>query len=66
MSNTATPKQVRYLTYLLAENGYPTEFMNASFKKLGATMRERSGSVSAWLEGMSCVRASALIKSLQN
>lgn len=41
----ATAKQVSYALRLLAEAGYQTGYMHASYKALGATMRERSGSV---------------------
>ena len=46
---SATYKQVRYALHLLEENGYSTRYMDARFKNLGATMRERSGSVEGWL-----------------
>lgn len=37
-------KQVRYALHLLDKAGYSTRFMDARFKNLGATMRQRSGS----------------------
>jgi hypothetical protein len=61
----ATEKQVRYALVLLAKAGYSTQFMNASFKELGASMRERSGSVSDWLAGMKIGEISKLIDRLK-
>lgn len=57
----ATEKQVRYLLHLLAKSGYSTTWMNARFKSLGASMRERSGRVDEWLRSLSIAQASALI-----
>jgi len=61
---TATPKQIAYALHLLGEAGYSTTWMDASFKALGATMRQRSGSVESWLSGMDRARISKLIKQL--
>ena len=60
----ATPKQVSYLMDLLAKAGYSTRYMDASFQRLGATMRERSGSVSDWLASRTIAEASSLIANL--
>ena len=62
----ATQKQVTFALSLLAKKGYSTKFMNASFKALGATMRERSGTVEAWVAGMSVACASELIDSIKS
>ena len=61
----ATEKQVRYALFLLSKQGYSTRWMNAQFKKLGATMRERSGTVEDWLRKMNVAECSALIDRLQ-
>lgn len=61
----ATPKQVNYALHLLAEAGYDTKWMGAEYKKLGAKMRERSGSVLGWLEGHSRKDISDLIDRLK-
>lgn len=61
----ATDKQVSYALYLLRDAGYPTRYMSAQYKALGATMRERSGTVEAWLRSMDRPRISALITRLQ-
>ena len=61
----ATARQVRYALHLLGRSGYSTEWMNARFSRLGATMRERSGRVTDWLEGMNVVRISDLIGRLK-
>lgn len=60
----ATEKQVRYALMLLGNAGYSTTWMDASFNRLGATMRERGGAVSEWLSSMSVYRCSALIEGL--
>lgn len=57
----ATPKQVSYALHLLDRAGYSTRFMNARFKELGATMRERSGRVEDWLRGHNTAEISNLI-----
>lgn len=61
----ATDKQIRYLMYLLQKNGYSTKWMSSDFKKLGATMRERSGRVIDWLENLTIGEASELINYLK-
>ena len=61
----ATEKQVSYLLCLLRKNGYSTEWMDASFKRLGARMRERSGSVEDWLKSLNVGTASSLIDDLK-
>ena len=62
----ATEKQVRYLLFLLKENGYSTTWMNSQFKALGATMRERSGKVEDWLRFLDIATASSLIDQLKS
>jgi len=61
----ATEKQVNYALYLLHKNGYSIRYMDASFKRLGATMRERSGMVEDWLKGMNVAEISDLIDRLK-
>lgn len=61
----ATDKQVRYLMFLLNKAGYSTRRMNAEFRTLGATCRERSGSVSDWLSSRTIAEASNLIETLK-
>ena len=63
--NKASDKQVRYLLQLLEEAGYGIQHMEARYKNLGATMRERSGSVEAWLKSRSVGQASTLIDQLK-
>lgn len=60
-----TEKQTRYVMFLLKQNGYSTRFMDSRFKALGATMRERSGSVESWVRGLDVGRASELINRLK-
>lgn len=61
----ATEKQVRYVMFLLAQRGYSTNWMGAEFKKLGATMRERSGKVESWVRSLDPARVSNLIDTLK-
>ena len=61
-----TEKQVNYVMMLLSQKGYSTQWMNASFKALGASMRERQGKVEAWVRSMDVGRASRLINRLLN
>lgn len=61
----ATPKQTRYIMHLLDENGFSTRFMDARFKSLGATMRERSGRVDDWVMSRTPAEASALVEKLK-
>ena len=61
----ATTKQVSYALVLMARAGFPTRFIGREHKELGAGMRERSGSVEAWLRNMSVGDASALIDKLK-
>lgn len=61
----ATEKQVRYVMFLLDQQGISTRYMDASFASLGATMRERSGSVESWVRGLDSRRVSRLIDALK-
>jgi hypothetical protein len=61
----ATAKQVEYALSLLARAGYDTRYMSARYKDLGATMRQRSGSVRDWLAAMERPEISALIDRLK-
>ena len=60
----ATGRQVRYALHLLGKAGYSTRYMDRRFKALGATMRERGGTVEDWLEGMNVARISGVIDTL--
>ena len=60
----ATTKQVNYALYLLQKNGYSVKYMDAGFKKLGASMRERSGKVEDWISSKNTAEASDLIQRL--
>lgn len=65
MSIKATDKQVSYALYLLGRAGYSITWMNSQFKRLGASMRERSGRVENWLSKMNRVEISRLIDKLK-
>lgn len=60
-----TEKQIEYALALMAKKGYDTRFMSAKHKELGATMRQRSGGVRDWLQGMTRPEISALIDKLK-
>lgn len=61
----ATQKQINFALALMDKAGYSTRFMNRGHKALGATMRQRSGSVRDWLASMSRSEVSALIDQLK-
>ena len=61
----ATDKQIRYALMLLKDKGFSVRFMDASFKRLGASMRERSGLVVDWLKNKNIAEMSALIDRLK-
>lgn len=60
----ATDKQINYALALLRKKGYPTTYMSMHHKDL-ATMRERSGTVDAWLRSKNVADLSALIDKLK-
>ena len=60
-----TDKQVRFVLFLLSKKGYSTRYMDASFKALGASLRERSGTVEGWLRGLTIADCSRLIDNLK-
>lgn len=61
----ATDKQIKYAIHLLDKAGYPTRYMDSSFKAIGAKMADRCGSVDNWLRGMNEPEISKLIGSLK-
>ena len=61
----ATEKQINYAMSLLSKKGYSTKYMDASFRNLGATCKERQGSVIDWLVSMDKRRISKLIDNLK-
>ena len=65
MSFNPSDKQVRYAFVLLEQNGFATRYMNARFRELGATMRERSGTVEHWLRSRTPGEMAALIDQLK-
>lgn len=60
----ATRKQINYALSLMRKLGMSAEWMGSEHKRLGATMRERSGKVENWIQGMNAARASGLIDDL--
>lgn len=63
--NPATDKQLAYAASLLDAKGFGARWMTAKHASLGASMRQRSGTVEAWLRSMSRSEISALITRLQ-
>lgn len=61
----ATEKQINYALFLLDKTGYGTRWMNARFKDLGATMRERSGRVEDWVRSRTVSELSVVIEKLK-
>ena len=61
----ATEKQVRYIMFLLSKAGYGTKWMNAEFKTLGATCKERSGRVESWVSNLTQGEVNDVIKKLK-
>lgn len=65
----ATPKQAAYLRSLMVEAGHahPQGYLRGSAKQLphGPTMRERSGSVDAWIGRLTVRQASECIDALK-
>jgi hypothetical protein len=59
-------KQINYIMMLLSQRGFSTRFMSSDFKALGATMKQRSGSVQGWVESLNGAEASALIDKLKS
>lgn len=61
----ATQKQVDYALILLGSRGYDVRWMDRTFAALGATMRERSGSVENWLRRKNVAEMARLIDQLK-
>lgn len=61
----ATYRQVAYALILLDRAGYSTNYMDSTFKQLGAAMSERRGKVATWLENMDRTRIHKLIRELR-
>lgn len=59
-----TEKQVGYAMLLLGRAGYSTDYMDRTFKALGAGMRDRSGTVEGWVESLGRQGVSNLIDKL--
>lgn len=60
----SSEKQQGYIMMLLKQKGFSTRYIDRGFKALGLTMRERSGNVEDWVEGLSKARASEVIDKL--
>jgi hypothetical protein len=65
MPGGATQKQINFALLLMSRAGFSTRFMNSEHKQLGATMRERSGSVEGWLRAMNVAEISSVIDQLK-
>ena len=62
-----TASQIRFALALLQKRGYPMRYMDASFKKLGATPEECfNGLTGEWIHSLNRTRLSKLITTLQD
>jgi hypothetical protein len=60
----ASEKQINYIMVLANKRGLSTRYMDSTWKPY-TMMRERSGTVRAFLEGIDSHRASELIDALK-
>lgn len=66
MAKKATPKQIERAILLLGKANYNTGFIDANFKRLGATMSDRDCSVESWLAAKTAPELDMLLERLQN
>jgi hypothetical protein len=62
----ATPKQIERAIVLLGKANYNTAFIDANFKRLGATMSDRDCSVESWLAAKTGSEIEILLERLRN
>jgi len=66
MAKKATPKQIERAIVLLGKANYNTAFIDANFKRLGATMSDRDCSVESWLAAKTGSEIEMLLERLRN
>ena len=62
----ATPKQIERAILLLGKANYNTGFIDANFKRLGATMSDRDCAVESWLAAKTGSEIEILLERLRN
>jgi len=66
MAKKATSKQIERAIVLLGKANYNTAFIDANFKRLGATMSDRDCSVESWLAAKTGSEIEMLLERLRN
>jgi hypothetical protein len=66
MAKKATPKQIERAILLLGKANYNTGFVDANFKRLGATMIDRDCAVESWLAAKTESEIEMLLERLRN
>jgi hypothetical protein len=66
MAKKATPKQIERAIMLLGKANYSTGFIDANFKRLGATMSDRDCTVESWLAAKTESEIEMLLERLRN
>jgi hypothetical protein len=66
MAKMATSKQIERAIVLLGKANYNTAFIDANFKRLGATMSDRDCTVESWLAAKTASDIEMLLERLRN
>jgi hypothetical protein len=66
LAKKATPKQIERAILLLGKANYNTGFIDANFKRLGATMSDRDTAVESWLAAKTTSEIEMLLERLRN
>jgi hypothetical protein len=66
MAKKATPKQIERAILLLGKANYNTAFVDANFKRLGATMVDCDCAVESWLAAKTESEVEMLLERLRN
>ena len=66
IAKKASPKQIERAIVLLGKANYNTAFIDANFKRLGATMSDRNCSVESWLAAKTGSEIEMLLERLRN
>jgi hypothetical protein len=66
MPKRGTSKQIQRAILLLRKANYNTAFIDANFKRLGATMSDNNCIVESWLAAKTASELDMLIERLQN
>jgi hypothetical protein len=66
LAKKASPKQIERAILLLSKANYNTGFIDANFKRLGATMFDRDCTVESWLAAKTASDIEMLLERLRN